>query len=167
MTIGPATGRDPATPHRAEAAFLVADGAILALYPLAWTAPLLRTGLLPFLSGDEISILSGLRDLWESDRSLAILVGLLGVAIPWLKSLALLALHLGRLGPSALPLLAALAKLSMADVFLLALAVVVAKGVGIGHVETAWGLHLFAALTLGSMLLSHLTSRRLRSASWT
>lgn len=146
------------------APWLIADGALLALYPVAWAAPLLKTGFL-FLPGEEISILSGLGSLWEADVALALLVGLLGILLPYVKCIAMTALHLGRLTPRALPALALLAKFSMADVFLLALSVVVAKGVGIGHVETAWGLHLFAGLTLGSMLLTHLTKRAMRGIS--
>ncbi|MEM7423849.1 MAG: paraquat-inducible protein A, partial [Pseudomonadota bacterium] len=42
-------------------------------------------------------------------------------------------------------------KLSMADVFLVALYIVAVKGVGIGHVETAWGLWLFTACVLTSI----------------
>ena len=42
-----------------------------------------------------------------------------------------------------------LAKLAMADVFLIALYIVVAKGVGHVTVEVAWGLYLFTALHPG------------------
>jgi uncharacterized paraquat-inducible protein A len=50
----------------------------------------------------------------------------------------------------------------MADVFLIALYIVVVKGVGVGHVETAWGLYFFTALVLVSMGIAHVTKRRMR-----
>lgn len=143
--------------------YVVANLALLALYPLAWSAPVARTGFLPFLPGEEISILSGLASLWEADRALALLVGLLALALPYAKTLALAAVHFGRLPPRALPALELLGKLSMADVFLLAMTIVIVKGVGVGRVETAWGLWLFAFCILLSLALSLITSRRHRS----
>ncbi len=53
-----------------------------------------------------------------------------------------------------LPALHILGKLAMADVFLIALYVVVVKGVGLAHVETAWGLWLFTGCILGSLALT-------------
>ena len=156
----------PAIQPPGDASWLLwANLALLPLWPLAWTAPLLRTGLLPFFDGTEISVFSALGALWSEDILLALLIGLFGVAMPLAKTLALAAVHARRLGPAALPALEALGKLSMADIFLLALTIVIAKGVGLGRIEAAWGLPLFAACVLLSMLLSHLTARRLRSLS--
>ena len=50
----------------------------------------------------------------------------------------------------------------MADVFLIAVYVVLAEGVGIGRVETAWGLYLFTACVIGSMAITYLTRKALR-----
>ena len=50
----------------------------------------------------------------------------------------------------------------MADVFLIALYIVLAKGVGVGRVETAWGLYLFTFCVLASMLITHMTKRGFR-----
>ncbi|MEM9268086.1 MAG: paraquat-inducible protein A, partial [Pseudomonadota bacterium] len=60
----------------------------------------------------------------------------------------------------ALPVIEVLGKLAMADVFLIALYIVVTKGVGIGKVETAYGLYVFTALVLASMALAHLEKRK-------
>ncbi len=49
----------------------------------------------------------------------------------------------------------------MADVFLIALYVVVAKGIGVGRVETAWGLWLFTFCVLSSLAISTVTARRI------
>src|SRR5690625_257623 len=77
---------------------------LLGLYPLAWQAPLARAGLLPWFGGSEISVLSGIRDLWVADMGLAALVGLLAVVIPYGKTLLLSVVHLCWRGPRSLAL---------------------------------------------------------------
>gem|GEM_PF-3141181 len=47
---------------------------LLILFPIAWFAPLMRAGLLPFFSLNEISIITGIVDLWGKDVFLALLV---------------------------------------------------------------------------------------------
>jgi len=140
----------------------VANLSLLILFPLAWAAPLARTGLFPWFEGEDVSVLSGVAALWEADAVLAALVALFGIVLPYVKTLALAAVHAGRLGPRALPALELLGRLSMADVFLIALAIVVAKGVGLGRVEPAWGVHLFAGCVLASLAASLVTTRALR-----
>ena len=88
-------------------------------------------------------------------------MALFGLAIPYSKTLALAAIQLRIFSPRALPVLEGLGKLSMADVFLVAVTIVVVKGVGIGTVTPAWGLYLFAGCVLLSMLLAHLTGKRI------
>ncbi len=134
-----------------------ANLALLLLYPIAWAAPLARAGFLPWFSGSEISILGGVGDLWQADAALAVLVAAFAVLIPYAKTCVLAAVHAGWLGTRALPLIEAVGKLSMADVFLVALYIVVVKGVGIGHVSTAWGLWLFTACVLASMWIGWAT----------
>lgn len=132
---------------------------LLVLFPLAWGAPLLRAGLLPLFGLSEISVLSGIAALWRTDAALAVLVAALALVAPWLKTLGLALIHFGRAPGSMLPGLQFLGKLAMADVFLVALYVVIAKGTGVGRVETAWGLYLFTACVLASLAVSHLTRR--------
>jgi uncharacterized paraquat-inducible protein A len=133
---------------------------LLALFPVSWAAPLARAGFLPFFSGSEISILSGLSDLWASDTFLFIVVALFAMVMPYVKTLLLAALHFNMLKARAYPVLEVLGKLSMADVFLIALYVVIIKGVGVGRVDTAWGLYLFTALVLLSMWITHMSKGR-------
>lgn len=136
---------------------------LLILFPIAWTAPLARAGLLPFFKLPEISILSGIASLWDTDFILAILVALFALVFPILKTLLLAGVHWQLLTPRALPLLAIAGKLAMADVFLIATFIVLAKGVGVGRVETAWGIYLFTACVLMSMLITYITERLTRS----
>ena len=134
---------------------------LLTLYPVSWIAPLARAGFLPFFSGNEITILGGVRDLWQSDAALAALVALFAIVIPYGKTLYLAAVHFGHLGPRALSLIEIIGKLSMADVFLIALYIVLVKGVGIGHVVSAWGLWLFTGCVLASIWVGLETNRKI------
>ena len=137
---------------------------LLTLYPVSWIAPLARAGFLPFFSGNEITILGGVNDLWQSDAALAALVALFAIVIPYGKTLYLAAVHFGHLGPRALSLIEIIGKLSMADVFLIALYIVLVKGVGIGHVVSAWGLWLFTGCVLASIWVGFETNRKI--ATW-
>lgn len=129
--------------------------ALLILYPIAWTAPLMRAGVLPLFGLSEISVLTGLQSLWETDILLALVVIVFALLAPYLKTLALVAVHFGLMGRRALPMLHALGKLAMAEVFLIALYVVVIKGIGIGRIEVAWGLYLLTGLILMSLWVSY------------
>ncbi|MEM7742066.1 MAG: paraquat-inducible protein A [Pseudomonadota bacterium] len=136
---------------------------LLMLYPAAWLAPLAEAGVVSWWSGEDITIARGVWDLWAVDRALSILVALFAVVIPYAKTLMLSAVHFGWLGASAIPIIERIGKLSMADVFLVALYIVIVKGVGFGHVETAWGLWLFTGCVLTSIWVAWATRGRLRA----
>ena len=139
--------------------------ALLVLYPVSWIAPLAHAGVLPFFSGNKITVLGGVRDLWQVDAALAVLVAVFAVVIPYGKTLFLAAVHFGMSQPRALGAIETIGKLSMADVFLIALYIVVVKGVGIGHVGSGWGLWLFTACVLTSIWVGFETRRRI--GEWT
>ncbi|MHA7888908.1 paraquat-inducible protein A [Roseicyclus sp.] len=126
--------------------------ALLVLFPLAWTAPLMRAGLLPLFGLEEISVLSGLAALWQGGEvALALLVALFALVAPMAKTVALALVHLSKAPLGLLPAVQVLGKLAMADVFLIAVYVTLAKGMAVGRVETAWGLWLFTACVLVSL----------------
>lgn len=130
--------------------------ALLAALPVAWVAPLF-TARVPFLWREEVSIASGLIELWRLDRLLFAAVLLFSVVTPALK--AALGLWLWYRAPKPIARrwcgrLALLGKLSMTEVFLVAVALVGFKGVGLGRVETAWGLWWLTAVVLAAMALS-------------
>lgn len=133
---------------------------LLVLYPISWFAPLLRAGLLPLFGLSEISVLTGLQALWSSDVILALVVTLFALVAPYLKTLGLALVQFQLLSRRALPAISLLGKLAMADIFLIALYITVVKGIGVGRIETAWGLYLFTACILTSLLLSILEARR-------
>ncbi|MEZ5685065.1 MAG: paraquat-inducible protein A [Paracoccaceae bacterium] len=134
--------------------------ALLVLFPLAWMAPLLRAGLLPFFELDEISVLSGLQALWGKDVFLALIVTFFALFAPYLKTIGLALVQFGLASRKIVPALSVLGKLAMADIFLIALYIVLAKGVGLGRIETGWGLYLFTGCVLGSLMISLLEKRR-------
>ena len=140
-----------------------ANLALLILFPVAWFAPLMRAALLPVFGMDEISVVSGLQALWRSDVVLALVVTGFAIFAPWLKTIGLALLHFGLLSPKTLPALHILGKLAMVDVFLVALYIVLVKGIGLATVEVAWGMYLFTACILASLAISILTARDLKA----
>ncbi len=147
---------DPTLPK----ALIWANLALLILFPLSWAAPLMRAGLLPLFGLDEISILSGLAVLWgDGEWALAALVALFALVAPMVKTALLAGLHWRGGGARLLAWVQIMGKLAMADVFLIAVYITVAKGLSVGRVETAWGLWLFTACVLSSLLISLLTAR--------
>ena len=135
---------------------------LLVLYPIAWSAPLLRAGLLPLFGLSEITVLTGLQALWSTDIVLAIVVAVFALAAPYLKTVGLSLVQFGYLDARALPAIGALGKLAMADIFLIALYITIVKGIGIGRIETAWGLYLFTACILTSLIISLIEMRHPR-----
>lgn len=132
-----------------------ANLSLLVFYPIAWFAPLAHASLLPFFRGTELTIFSGISDLWDSDIFLAIIVSIFAVVMPYFKTILLAAIQFGLVqGPRWMTTLEIAGKLSMTDVFLLAMYVVIVKGVGVGHVDIAWGLYLFTALVLTSLTIT-------------
>jgi uncharacterized paraquat-inducible protein A len=123
------------------------------LFVVAWFAPLLRAGVLPIFGLTEISVVTGLQALWETDPALALVVTFLAIFAPVMKLLGLALVATGHLSRGALPVLGVLGRLAMADVFLIALYIVVVKGAGLATVETAWGLYLFTFCVLATLVL--------------
>ena len=130
------------------------------MFPLAWFAPLMRAGLLPLFGLDEISVITGLQSLWGTDVILALIVTTFAIFAPWLKTLGLALIHFNLASPKLLPALHIMGKLAMADIFLIALYIVLVKGIGLATVEVAWGLYFFTALILASLAISILTAKQ-------
>lgn len=137
----------------------VANISLLVLFPVAWFAPLMRAGVLPLFGLSEISIISALQSLWETDVFLALAVTFFALFAPYMKTIGLGLIHFGLLRRKTLPILQVLGKLAMADVFLVALYITVAKGVGLARIEVAWGLYLFTGCVLMAIMLGILTGR--------
>jgi paraquat-inducible protein A len=138
----------------------LANLALLILFPLAWFAPLMRAGLLPLFGLDEISVITGLQSLWGTDVILALIVTTFAIFAPWLKTLGLALIHFNLASPKLLPVLHIMGKLAMADIFLIALYIVLVKGIGLATVEVAWGLYFFTSLILTSLAISVLTAKQ-------
>ena len=132
---------------------------LLVLYPVAWFAPLMRAGLLPLFELSEISVITGLQSLWGSDVVLALIVTAFALFAPYLKTIGTALVQWDLLDKRAMPVLHVLGKLAMADVFLIALYITVIKGIGVGRLETAWGLYLFTACILASIGIGMLTEK--------
>ncbi|MCE8470917.1 paraquat-inducible protein A [Rhodovulum sulfidophilum] len=107
-------------------------------------------------------MLSGLASLWQTDIFLALLVTLLALVAPYAKTVGLALVQYDLASARLLPAIHVMGKLAMADVFLIAIYIVLVKGIGMGRVETAWGLYLFTFCVLASLALSSLTARLLK-----
>jgi len=134
---------------------------LLILYPIAWFAPLMRAGLLPIFGLSEISVITGLQSLWGSDAALALIVTFFAIFSPYLKTIGLALVQWDLLDTKVQPVLHVLGKLAMADIFLIALYITLAKGIGYATIEVAWGLYMFTACIIASLILSLATERAL------
>lgn len=132
---------------------------LLILFPISWFAPLLKAGLLPLFKLKEISVLTGLQSLWGTDIFLAVVVALFALVAPMAKTIGLALLHWNMASPRLAPALRLMGKLAMADIFLIAIYITVAKGVGVGRLEVAWGLYLFTACILASLWVGFRTEK--------
>jgi paraquat-inducible protein A len=160
-----AARRSPPVPEAASAAESArgADRAIgpllllsLALVPATWWLPLF-TARVPFLWRQDVSIATGLVELRRLDLVLCAAVFFFSVLAPLAKGVALA--WVWYRVPTAraarlLNRLSLLGKLSMTEMFLLAVVIVGLKGVGIGKVEVSWGLHAFVSVLVLSFAAS-------------
>ena len=138
---------------------------LLILYPISWFSPLMSAGLLPLFGMSEITMISGILTLWQDDPLLSLIVILFAVLLPMVKTLCKAAIDFGRAPKPWTHGLAVLSRFAMADVFLIALYITAAKGIGVGRVETQWGLHLFTFCVLLSLLVSVMSSSALSRTS--
>ena len=143
-----------------QIALKIANLTLLILFPIAWFAPLLRAGLLPWFSLDEITTITALQALWEKDVFLAVLVTFLALFAPMIKVIGTALVQFNLLSRKTLPTIALLGRLAMADVFLVAIYIVTAKGVGVGRLETAWGLYLFTFCVIASIFITEMVKRQ-------
>lgn len=121
----------------------------------------MRAGInLPLFGLKEVSVISGLQALWDTDVVLALLVTFFAVFAPIMKVLGLALIQFGMMRRKMLPVFNILGKLAMADIFLIALYIVLVKGIGLAKIETGWGLYLFTACVITSIALSITTAKR-------
>lgn len=136
------------------------------MLPAGWFLPLF-TARVPFLWREEISVVTGLLQLWSIDLVLFAIVLLFAVLMPAVKAIATLWVWYRvplRDAPVWLERLGVLAKLSMTEIFLLAVVIVGFKGVGIGTVDISWGLYGFAGIAVFSLLMSIAATMAIRQA---
>jgi paraquat-inducible protein A len=126
------------------------------LFPIIFLIPLLKTKIL-FFTYNEIILLRATYDLFFVNKFIFIVVFVFGILLLATKMI----LSILRWYRFSIPLaqrwaarLALLSKLSMLDVLLLAIFIIAFKGTGIGAVEIEYGLYLYTALIVGSLLLN-------------
>tara|TARA_R110002124_G_scaffold82506_6_gene216516 strand:- start:3359 stop:3790 length:432 start_codon:yes stop_codon:yes gene_type:complete len=127
---------------------------LLILFPIAWFAPLMRAGFLPFFKLSEVSVMTGISSMWDEDVLLALIVVLFAIFAPIAKVIGTALIQFDYAPKTWKPVIQLMGKFAMADIFLVAIYIVVAKGVGVGRLEVAWGLYLFTACVLMGFLMS-------------
>lgn len=132
----------------------IANLILLVAFPIAWFAPLMKAGLLPFFKLSEISVLTGIQALWEKDIFLALVVTFFALVAPLCKVIGTALIQFKLASPKLWPAIGIMGKLAMADIFLIAFYIIIAKGVGLGRLETAWGLYLFTICVIASFAIS-------------
>ena len=138
-------------------ALAAANLALVALFPVAWFAPLMTVRLWRWGGEREVSVVTGLQALWADEPVLALLVTFFAIVAPTIKVLGLALVHFRLLSPRLLGALFLTGRLAMADVFLVAVWIVAFRGLGIGQIAVHWGLYLFTACIIASLVLSLLT----------
>jgi len=146
-----------------------ANLALLVLFPVSWFMPLLRTGFMQpwnipwtdwtFFELDVVTVVTGLQALWAGSAGLALIVTFAAIFAPMLKTIGIALVQFDLLSPRLVPALGWIGKFAMADVFLLALYVLIFKGMGVGEVQVAWGLYLFTACIIASIIIAALTEK--------
>ena len=130
--------------------------AVSALLVAGWTLPIMTVPKLVFFA-EEVSILAGARQLWDSGNIfLCVVVLTFSVAFPTLKMLVALTLWYGAdtRGPDLAGLLGWLetfGRWSMLDVFVVALTIVAIQISIVSDVATHAGLYVFTAAVVLSM----------------
>lgn len=138
--------------------------ALLIAFPIAWFAPLMRAGfVLPIFGLSEVSVFSGILSLFDNNAFLAMVVFLFAIVAPITKTVGMALLQFGYISPQYKEILFQLSRLAMADIFLIALYIVILKGVTFTRVETGWGLYLFTACVLTSIAISFAAAKRQRA----
>jgi paraquat-inducible protein A len=143
-----------------------ANLSLLVLFPVAWFAPILKSGLIPFLGLDENSIMTALQQVWAHDMFLALMMTFFAIFAPYIKIVGLALIQFNLASPRLLDAVTFIGKLAMADVFLISIFIVIFTGIEVagvkGTIETSWGLYLFSACVIASLLISILTRRYVR-----
>jgi len=144
-------------------ALKIANLSLLVLFPIAWFAPLMRSGIVPFLGLKENSIISALQVVWKHDVYLALLMTFFAIFAPTIKIIGMALIHFDLMSPRLLRVLTFIGKLAMADIFLIAIFIVIYTGIQVAHirgtVETAWGLYLFTGCVIASLIISILSKK--------
>lgn len=137
---------------------------LLALLPGVFFVPLLSTGFW-FFSKSNLTLAHAVYELYSTDKLLFAIVAVSGILFPFMKSImsaycwyCVPILNVER----HLAALAYVAKLSMLDIMLLAVFVVAFKGVGVGSVHVKYGLYVYAAVVVLSLIVNIAMTRSAR-----
>jgi paraquat-inducible protein A len=146
-----------------------AIGAVLVIlavsFPFVLFLPLLTTRI-SLISYHEIFLAQVAYDLFFKDKFLFVIVFVFGFVIPTLKMILSVVCWYSSetwLGRYLSPKIDILSKLSMLDIMLLAVFIIVFKGVGIAVVQVRYGLYVYTGLVVASLIVNVLVTHRARA----
>ncbi|MFN3973076.1 MAG: paraquat-inducible protein A [Gemmobacter sp.] len=149
-------------PQPIRRALLIAlTGALAVLFPVAWFAPLMtvKVRMAFWAEGTDLTLVSTLQAVWAEDAALGLILTFAAVVAPTVKVLGTGLILMRLLSPRVAGILWHIGRFAMADVFLIAVYVALFKGIGGGTISLGWGLHLFTACVIASLVLSMLAER--------
>ena len=117
---------------------------LLVLFPVSWIAPVMAYGIDKDWDLETQSILGGIPLLWESDKLLAAIVVALAIVAPIVKVSCTSLMQFNLLSKKYMSIANIASRLAFTDILLVALTILITKGIGVGHVESQWGLYLFS-----------------------
>ena len=127
---------------------------VLSAFPIVLFVPLITTKFWFFFHTD-LALFRGVYDLFYVDKFLCIVVFFFGIAVPMVTMFASVLcwyrVEITSVGRYA-EVLSFMGKLSMLDVMLLAIFIIAFKGVGFGTVEIRFGLYVYVAFVVISLL---------------
>lgn len=134
---------------------------VLAALPIAWFAPLfsLKVKYRFWADATDFSVISTLQILWKDDPFIALLVSFFALFFPVLKLIGIITIEAGLLSERLKPGLDLMGRFAMADVFLIALAIAMVKGLDGGDLTVLWGFWAFSGLIITSILIGFLSKR--------
>lgn len=139
-------------------------GAALGLmiaFPVIWFAPLfsLKITLRFWADATQFTVISTLQTLWRDSPGIALLVSFLALFAPMVKLLGIILSQHGLISRHLGPALTVMGRLAMADIFLIALAVAMIRGLDGGNITIHWGFWAFAGAVLAALALGWVKPR--------
>ena len=138
---------------------------IMFCLPVAWLTPVIAYGLDPEWDRTTQTIIGGISKLWESDKVLAVIVAILAIVAPLVKTSATALMQFNIISSKWMPIANIASRLAFTDILLIALTIIITKGIGVGFVEPQWGIYLFTACVAAGYYITQKETQHVRTSN--